>query len=39
MLLEYAIDQVHIKMVFYMLIDYTYLLFIILMYLLTLYYD
>ena len=36
MLLEYVMDQVHIKMVLYMLIDYTYFLFIILMYFLPL---
>ena len=33
---KYAMDQVHIKMVLYMLIDYTYFLFIILMYFLPL---
>ena len=36
MFLEYAIDQVHIEMVLYILIDYTYFLFIILMYFLPL---
>ena len=36
MLLEYVMDQVHIKMVLYVLIDYTYFLFIILMYFLPL---